>query len=48
MRYTVSWDSYCGMWYVHLEGYPYAPVFGSFRRSKRAAQRIARQRNELL
>lgn len=46
--YTVSKDQKSGLWYVHMKGYPYVPVFGSFRQSKRAAQRIAKQRNELM
>lgn len=46
--YVVSRDDKSGMWYVHLEGFAYVPVFGSFRRSKRAAQRIATERNMLI
>lgn len=45
MRYVVSKDEKSGMWYVHLEGFAYIPVFGSFRKTKGAAQRIARERN---
>lgn len=48
MRYVVSKDQNSGMWYVHLEGFPYVPIFGSFRRSKRAADSIARERNAFL
>lgn len=48
MRYVVSNDAGSGLWYVHLEGFAYIPVFGSFRSSKRAAQRIASERNMLL
>ena len=48
MRYVVSKDERSGMWYVHLEGFPYVPVFGSFRKTKSAAQRIARERNLFL
>lgn len=48
MIYVVSFDPKAGMWYVHLEGFPYVPVFGSFTKSKRAAQRIARDRNMLI
>ena len=48
MRYVVSKDEKTGMWYVHLEGFAYVPVFGSFRKSKRAALAIARERNQLL
>ena len=48
MRYVVSKDTKTGMWYVHLEGFAYVPVFGSFRKSRQAAQRIARERNQYL
>lgn len=46
-KYIVSKDQKSGLWYVHMKGFSYVPVFGSFRKSKRAAQRIAKQRNEL-
>ena len=39
--YTVSQDSKSGLWYVHMVGYSYIPCFGSFRTTKRAAQKIA-------
>ena len=48
MKYVVSRDEKSGLWYVHLEGYPYVPVFGSFRKTKRAAQRIATERNQTI
>ncbi len=48
MRYVVSKDKKSGMWYVHLEGFAYVPVFGSFRKSKSAAQKIATERNQYL
>jgi len=38
--YTVSQDKN-GYWYAHKEGYPQAPVFGSFSRSKTAALQVA-------
>ena len=44
MRYVVSKDQKSGMWYVHLEGFAYVPVFGSFRKSKREAQSGCLQR----
>lgn len=47
-RYVVSKDDKSGLWYVHLDGFPYVPVFGSFRKSKRSADEIARQRNMFL
>lgn len=40
-RYTVSKDTKSGLWYAHKAGFPWIPVFGSFRGSKRAAQRVA-------
>jgi hypothetical protein len=48
MRYVVSKDEKSGLWYVHLEGFAYVQVFGSFRKTKRAAQRIASERNQLM
>jgi hypothetical protein len=48
MKYVVSKDEKSGLWYVHLDGFPYVPVFGSFRETKRAAQRIASERNQLI
>ena len=48
MSYVVSKDEKSGLWYVHLEGFAYIPVFGSFRKTKRAAQRIAKERNQFI
>jgi hypothetical protein len=39
--YTVSKDEKSGLWYAHRVGFPWIPVFGSFNKSKRAAQRVA-------
>jgi hypothetical protein len=39
--YTVSKDEKSGMWYAHMIGFSYIPVFGSFSRSKRVAQKHA-------
>ena len=39
--YTVSKDEKSGLWYAHKVGFPWIPVFGSFSKSKRAAQRVA-------
>lgn len=39
--YTVSKDKRSGLWYAHKVGFPWIPVFGSFNKSKRAAQQIA-------
>lgn len=38
--YTVS-QRKDGLWYAHLTGFPYIPVLGSVRKTKRAAQRVA-------
>lgn len=48
MVYVVSKDPKTGMWYVHLKGFSYVPVFGSFRHTKKAALAIAAERNFLL
>ena len=39
--YTVSKEERSGLWYAHKAGFSRIPVFGSFRKNKRAAQRIA-------
>ena len=39
--YTVSKDEKSGLWYAHKAGFSLIPVFESFRKNKRAAQRIA-------
>ena len=39
--YTVSKDEKLGLWYAHKVGFSWIPVFGSFSKSKRAAQRVA-------
>ena len=39
--YTVSKDEKSGLWYAHKVGFSYIPVFGSFRKTKRAAQKHA-------
>lgn len=38
--YTVSRDER-GYWYVHKVGFTNIPLFGSFRKNKREAQKIA-------
>lgn len=40
-RYTVTKDPACGLWYAHRASTPNIPIFGSFRKTKRAAQRVA-------
>ena len=32
-----------GLWYVHMEGWPNTPVFGSFTESEREARAMARR-----
>jgi hypothetical protein len=39
--YTVSKEEKSGLWYAHKVGFPWIPVFGSFRKSKKAAQQVA-------
>ena len=56
-RYVVSRDlghtrndgsvaSGSGLWYVHEQGFPYIPVFGTFREHERDARAIARRMNQ--
>jgi len=39
--YVVSKDKKSGLWYVHMVGFPWIPVWGSFSKSKRASQKVA-------
>lgn len=39
--YIVSKDEKSGMWYAHMVGFSYIPVWGSFSKSKRKAQKHA-------
>jgi hypothetical protein len=39
--YVVSKDEKSGLWYAHMVGFPWIPVWGSFSKSKRAAQKVA-------
>ena len=41
-RYTVSQDKNSGLWYAHMIGFPYIPVFGSFSERKRTALQYAK------
>lgn len=43
--YTVSKDVKSRMWYVHMKGFPYIPVFGSFCEKKSDAMEYARMYN---
>ena len=37
-NYTVSKDKESGLWYAHMKGYAYVPVFGSFGSKKKATE----------
>lgn len=39
---TVSKDSKSGLWYVHMKGYAYIPVSGSFSEKKSEAKEYAK------
>lgn len=39
--YTVSKAEKSGLWYAHKIGFPWIPVWGSFSKSKRVAQKHA-------
>ena len=39
--YTVSQEPKSGLWYVHMVGYSYIPCFGTFRKTKKNAQKAA-------
>ena len=39
--YVISRDEKTGLWYAHKVGYPRIPVYGSFSKSKRIAQKYA-------
>lgn len=47
-KYTVSQEPKSGMWYCHLEGFPYVPCFGSFCEKKSEAREYAKMHNGLL
>jgi len=46
-KYTVSKDSKSGLWYAHMKGYAYIPVFGSFSKKKSEAMEYAKMYNLL-
>lgn len=46
-RYTVSQDKATGLWYAHLKGYSYIPVFGSFSEKKSEAMEYAKMKDWL-
>lgn len=41
-RYTVSKDIKSGLWYAHMKGFAYIPVFGSFCKKKSDAMEYAK------
>lgn len=45
-NYTVSRDKVSGLWYAHMKGFNYVPVFGSFG-SKRHAEEYAKMMDGL-
>lgn len=46
-KYIVSKDNKSGMWYAHLDGFPYVPVGGSFSAKKSEAMEYAKMYNGL-
>lgn len=40
-NYTVSKDKKSGLWYAHMKGYNYIPIFGSFSKRKADAMEYA-------
>lgn len=46
-KYTVSRDAKSGLWYAHMEGYSYIPVFGSFCEKRSDAAEYAKMYNGL-
>lgn len=45
-NYTVSKDQDSGLWYAHMIGFDYVPVFGSFG-NKRHAEECAKMMDDL-
>ncbi|TZE81990.1 hypothetical protein [Calorimonas adulescens] len=39
--YVVSKDKKSGLWYAHMAGFPWIPVWGSCSKSKIEAQKVA-------
>lgn len=46
VSYTVSQDKTSGLWYVHMKGYAYVPVFGTFRETKKEAKKLLKYYNQ--
>lgn len=47
MKYIVSKDIKTGLYYAHLDSYPYCPVSGSFSEKKSEAKEYAKMMNYL-
>lgn len=45
--YTVSKDNKSGLWYAHMKGFAYIPIFGSFCDKKSDAMEYAKMYNGL-
>lgn len=43
--YVVSKDSKSGLWYAHMKGFAYIPVFGSFSEKRSEAMEYAKMYN---
>lgn len=44
-KYVVSQEYKSGLWYAHLENYPYIPVFGSFSEKRSESTEYAKMMN---
>ena len=40
-RYVVTKEDKTGLYYIHREGFPWIPVFGSFTKNKAQATKMA-------
>ena len=47
IKYEVSKDDKSGLWYCHMNGFPYVPCFGSFCEKKSDAKEYAKMYNGL-
>lgn len=46
-KYVISQDKENGLWYCHMEGFPYVPCFGSFCEKRSDAREYAKMYNGL-
>lgn len=46
-HYTVSKDKKTGVWYAHMKGYAYIPIFGSFSEKRSEAMEYAKMYDNL-